>query len=77
VKQADLRDMFKKAFKSVSTSTIAVFVDLLSSTASSSTIKTQEKQKRTLMNLNHQINEISKWIYLCSLSIGAVTKNSH
>jgi len=40
VKQADLRDMFKKAFKTVCTSTIAVFLDLLSPTATSSAVKT-------------------------------------
>jgi len=40
VKQADLRDIFKKAFKSVCTSTIAVFLDLLSPSATSSAIKT-------------------------------------
>ena len=38
VKQADLRDMIEKAFKSVCTSTIAVFLDLLSPTATSSAI---------------------------------------
>jgi hypothetical protein len=40
VKQADLSDMFKKFFKSVCTSTIAVFLDLLSPTATSSAVKT-------------------------------------
>lgn len=39
MKQADLRDMFKKAFKSVCTSTIAVFMDLLSPSATSSAVK--------------------------------------
>jgi hypothetical protein len=40
VKQADLRDIFKKAFfKSVCTSTIAVFLDSLSPSATSSAIK--------------------------------------
>ena len=40
VKQADLRAVFRQAFKSVCTSTIAVFQDLLFPTATSSAIKT-------------------------------------
>jgi hypothetical protein len=40
VKQADLRDMFKKASNSVCTSTVVIFPDLTPST--SSAIKTPE-----------------------------------
>lgn len=40
MKQADVRDMFKKAFKSVCTSANAVFLDLLSPTATSSALNT-------------------------------------
>jgi len=40
VKQADLRDMFKKVFKNVCTSAIAVFLDVLSPTAACSATKT-------------------------------------
>jgi hypothetical protein len=43
MKQADLRDMFKKAFESVNISTIVVSPDALSPTPStSSAMKTQE-----------------------------------
>jgi len=55
-KQADPRDMFKKAPKCFSTSTVMVSPDPLSPTPStSSTLKTQETQRRSLMK------EISKW----------------
>jgi hypothetical protein len=55
MKQADLRNMFKKASKCVCTSTVVVSPDPLSPTPStSSTTKTQET-RRTMMKA------ISKW----------------
>jgi len=50
MKQADHRDMFKKASKCVCTSTVVYFL----------TPCLQQTQKRTLTTLNEQMKEISK-----------------
>ena len=53
MKQVHLRDMFKKAYKIVCTSTTVVSPDPLSPTASaSSPMKTYKTQNRTLITLN-------------------------
>jgi hypothetical protein len=54
-KQADLRDVFIKAPKCFCTSTVVVSPDPLSPAPSTSTLKTQETQRRRLMK------EIPKW----------------
>jgi hypothetical protein len=58
MKQADLGNMFRKAFRSVCTSTIVVSSDSLPSINVLSFEDTR-KQKRIL---NQQVKEISKWI---------------
>jgi hypothetical protein len=60
VKDADLRDMFKKATKDVCTSAVVVLPHCLSPTPStSSTIKTPHKKEEVLMTSNQQMKEIS------------------
>jgi hypothetical protein len=62
VKQADLRDMFKKASKHVCTSTIVVSPDPLSPTPSTtSAMKTPENTEEDPNALNQQLKEILKW----------------
>jgi hypothetical protein len=62
VKETDLREILRKASKNVCTSTVAVSPDHLSPAPSTSTaVKTPEHTERTLMTLNQQIKEISKW----------------
>ena len=77
MQQADLRDMFKYASKSVCISTIAVTPNpFLPNPSTSSAMKTSETQKRTLMTLNQQMKKIfksSEW--WCSSNIRAVMKN--
>jgi hypothetical protein len=63
MKQEDLRDMFIDASKSVCTSTVVVSPDPLSPAPSniSAVKRLQKTEKRTLMTLNQQMKEISKW----------------
>jgi hypothetical protein len=76
--------MLKKAFKSVSALTVALFHDLLScGPSAASAVKTFElwsagrncrdsiKPKRTLMPLNQQVKEISKWntLVICTAQV--------
>jgi len=62
VKQADLREMFKKPLQKCLYINRVLSPDTLSSNPStSSTMKTQKTQKRTLMNVNQQMKKISKW----------------
>jgi hypothetical protein len=62
VKQADIRNIFKKAPRSVCTSTIVISFDPWSPVSpTSSSLKTQTTQKRTHMTLNKYMKEISKW----------------
>jgi hypothetical protein len=55
VRQVYFRDMFKKVSKNVCTWTVVVSPDPLSPTPTSSAVKTQEKQKRTLVTWNQQM----------------------
>jgi hypothetical protein len=80
MKQADPRNMFKKASKSVCISTIVVPRDLLSPTSSSSSgIKTPETteedpdDRQPADEGDIQMEDTSD--YLCSPSVVAVTKN--
>jgi hypothetical protein len=62
LKWADLKDLFKKASKSVCMSAIVVSLDPLSHIPStSSALKLQKTQKMILMTLNQQMKEIPKW----------------
>jgi hypothetical protein len=62
MKWADLKDLFKKASKSVCTSAIVVSPDPLSHIPStSSALKLQNTQNIILMNLIRQMKEIPKW----------------
>jgi hypothetical protein len=62
MKQAYLRDMFKKVSKSVCISTVVVSPDPLSPTPStSSAMKTPENREEDPTPLNQQLKEISKW----------------
>jgi hypothetical protein len=61
MKEEDVRDMFKEAFKSVCISTIVVRPDSLCTPSTSSAIKIRETQKTTLMTVNQQVKEVSKW----------------
>jgi hypothetical protein len=62
VKQADIRDIFTNASKSVCTSTVMVSSDPWSPVSSTfSSLKTHATQKRTHMTLNRCMKEISKW----------------
>jgi hypothetical protein len=63
MKQADLRDMFKKAFKSVCTSTVVICPDTLSPTpATSSGVKTPENTEEDPDDPEPtDPTELSKW----------------
>jgi hypothetical protein len=61
MKQEDVRDMFKKVFKSVCVSTIVVCPDSLCTPSTSSAMKIRETQKISLMTVNQQVKEVSKW----------------
>jgi hypothetical protein len=61
MKQAGLKDILKKPSRSVCSSATGVSPDPLSPTQSSSALKIQKTQKRTLMTLNQQMKGISKW----------------
>jgi hypothetical protein len=65
MKQPHLTDVLEKTSKSVFTSTVVVSSDSLSPTAStSSATRLWKTQKRTVITLNQQIKETSKWILL-------------
>jgi hypothetical protein len=62
MKQADLMDTFKKASKSVYTTTIVVSPDPLSPTLStSSAMETSENTEQDHDTLNQQMREIHEW----------------
>jgi hypothetical protein len=62
VKRIDLKDMFKKASKSVCTSSVALSHDPSYYTPwMSSAMKTKKTQRRTFMTLNQQTKDISRW----------------
>ena len=54
-------DMFEEALKSVCISTIVICPDSLCTLKASSAIKNQETQKTSLMTVNQQVKEVSKW----------------
>jgi hypothetical protein len=55
--------MFKKASKSVCTSTVVLSPDPLYYTPwMSSALKTKKTKRRTFMTLNQQTKDISRWI---------------
>ena len=61
IKQADLRNMFRKSSKNVCTSTVVVSPDPLSTTCQLlQLLRLQIIQKRTLLTLNQQIKGIHK-----------------
>jgi hypothetical protein len=80
MKEADFRDMYKKAFKGVCTSTIMISLDSFFPTPSaSSTLKTPENTEEGTDDLepagerDTQMEYSSNW--LCGPNIGAGTKN--
>lgn len=77
MKQADLRDMFEKASKSVCTSTVVLSPDTLSPTPStSSVVKTPENAEEDSDDPKPEDEADIQMEYshsLCNPSIGAVT----
>jgi len=61
MKLANLRDIFKKAYKGTHTSTIVVSSGTLSLAPTILTIKTPNTWKRTLIVQNQHMKKIPKW----------------
>jgi len=61
MKLANLRDIFKKAYKGMCTSTIVVSSDTLSLAPTILAIKTPNTWKRTLIVQNQHMQKIPKW----------------
>jgi hypothetical protein len=62
VKQADLRNILKKASNDICTSTVVLSpVPLPPAPSASSSYEDSRKQRRTVMTLNHQMIKKSKW----------------
>jgi hypothetical protein len=61
IRQEDVREMFRKAYKSVCPSTILISPDTLSPTPTSSAIKTPQNTEEDPDDREREIKEISKW----------------
>jgi hypothetical protein len=61
MKWADIKDLFKKASKSICTSVIVVSPDPLSHIPSTSSALKLQKTQMILITLNQQMKDIPKW----------------